>query len=47
MEVYWLLLVDTWKTCATLDPHYATPTGLTILISIAGSGKSVLWFVLI
>ncbi len=43
MEIDWLLIVGTWKTCVTLDPHHATASDPS-LISLAGSGKSVVWF---
>jgi len=45
VEIYWLFLVGTRKTCVILDLHHATtPDHLT---SIAGSGKSVVWFALL
>ena len=44
VEIYWLPLVGAWKTCVPLWLHCAkTPDHLD---SVAGSGKSVLWFVL-
>jgi hypothetical protein len=36
--------LDTWKTCVLPIFHFSTPDGLTI--SEAGSGKSILWFVI-
>ena len=44
MEVYWLPIVDPRKTCVSIcifRAHAISPT----LIFIAGSGKSVIWYV--
>ena len=46
METDWLLIVGTWKTCVTPDLHHATAPDPP-LISLAGSGKSVVWFALL
>ncbi len=43
MEIHWFLLVGAWKTWVTIDLRYAT----TADHLLAGSGKSVLWFVLL
>jgi hypothetical protein len=39
VEIHWLLLVLTWKTCVAFGLHHTSS-----YVSIAGSGKSVLWF---
>jgi len=42
VEIHWPLLVGTWKTCVAFGLRRAsTPDSH---VSIAGSGKSVLWF---
>jgi len=44
MELRWFIIVDTWKTCVPLLLYLIAI--LDYLVLVAGSGKSVLWFVL-
>ena len=45
MEIRWFVVVDTWETYVTVNFHHATTPDH--LDSVAGSGKSILWFVLL